>query len=66
VPASRWEVAAVDALANDDPGKMVGPCGDEICRVPIDEVVGGQLPLDEGLLRLAGSSQRYRIRVECA
>lgn len=33
VLASRLEVAAVEALANDDLGKMVGVCGDEICCI---------------------------------
>ena len=54
VLASRLGAAAVDALADDDSGKMVGLCGDEICRTPLDEVVGGQRPLDPELYRLAG------------
>jgi 6-phosphofructokinase 1 len=54
VLASRLGAAAVDALADDDSGKMVGLCGDEICRDPLDEVVGGQRPLDPELYRLAG------------
>jgi hypothetical protein len=33
---------------------MVGLCGDEIRRTPLDEVVGGQRPLDPELYRLAG------------
>ncbi|HYQ83029.1 MAG TPA: hypothetical protein VEP28_03305 [Rubrobacter sp.] len=31
---------------------MFGLCADEICRVPLDEVVDQQCPLDEGLYRL--------------
>jgi 6-phosphofructokinase 1 len=54
VLASRLGAAAVDALADDDSGKMVGLCGDEICRDPLDEVVGGQRSLDPELYRLAG------------
>ena len=54
VLASRLGAAAVDALADADSGKMVGLCGDEICRDPLDEVVGGQRPLDPELYRLAG------------
>ena len=53
VLASRLGAAAVDALADDDSGKMVGLCGDEICRDPLDEVVGGQRSLDPELYRLA-------------
>jgi len=33
---------------------MVGLCGEKICRVPLDEVDGGQRPLDPELYRLAG------------
>jgi 6-phosphofructokinase 1 len=36
VLASRLGAAAVDALADDDSGMMVGLCGDEICRTPLD------------------------------
>jgi len=54
VLASRLGAAAVDALADDDSGKMVGLCGEKICRVPLDEVDGGQRPLDPELYRLAG------------
>ena len=54
VLASRLGAAAVDALADDDSGKMVGLCGDEIRRAPLDEVVGGQRPLDPELYKLAG------------
>ncbi len=54
VLASRLGAAAVEALADGDSGKMVGLCGDEICRVPLDEVEGEQRPLDPDLYRLAG------------
>ena len=54
VLASRLGAAAVDALADDDSGKLVGLCGDEIRRAPLDEVVGGQRPLDPELYKLAG------------
>ena len=52
--ASRLGAAAVEALADDDSGKMVGLCGEKICRVPLDEVDGEQRPLDPDLYRLAG------------
>jgi 6-phosphofructokinase 1 len=54
VLASRLGTAAVEVLADDDSGKMVGLCGDEICRVQLDEVVDGQRPLDPDLYKLAG------------
>jgi 6-phosphofructokinase len=46
--------AAVEALADEDAGTMVGLCGDEICRVPLDDIVGEQRQLDPDLYRLAG------------
>jgi 6-phosphofructokinase len=54
VLSSRLGIAAVKKLADEDAGNMVGCCGDEICRVPLDEVVGEQRPLDSNLYRLAG------------
>jgi 6-phosphofructokinase 1 len=54
VLASRLGAAAVEALADDESGKMVGLCGDEICRAPLDEIVGRERPLDPDLYRLAG------------
>jgi 6-phosphofructokinase 1 len=51
--ASRLGAAAVEALADDDSGKMVGLCGEKSCRVPLDEVDGEQRPLDPDLYRLA-------------
>ena len=52
--ASRLGAAAVEVLADHDSGKMVGLCGEKICRVPLDEVDGEQRPLDPDLYRLAG------------
>ena len=54
VLASRLGAAAVEALADDESGKMVGLCGDEICRAPLDEIVGRERSLDPDLYRLAG------------
>jgi 6-phosphofructokinase 1 len=51
--ASRLGAGAVEALADDDAGTMVGLSGDRIERVPLDEVVGEQRPLDPGLYELA-------------
>jgi hypothetical protein len=47
LPRARFPTgaAAVDAPPHEDSGKMVGLCGDEICRVPHDEVVGERRPL---------------------
>jgi 6-phosphofructokinase 1 len=52
--ASRMGAAAVEALADDDAGTMVGLNGDSIERVPLDEVVGEQRALDPDLYNLAG------------
>ena len=52
--ASRMGAAAVEALADDTPGTMVGLSGDEIQRIPLNEVVGEQRPLDSDLYNLAG------------
>jgi 6-phosphofructokinase 1 len=54
VLASRLGIAAVEVLADADSGKMVNLCGDEICRLPLGEVVDGQRPLDQDLYKLAG------------
>jgi 6-phosphofructokinase 1 len=54
VLASRLGAEAVEALADDESGKMVGLCGDEICRAPLDEIVGRERSLDPDLYRLAG------------
>jgi 6-phosphofructokinase 1 len=52
--ASRLGTAAVEALADDDAGTMVGLSADGIARISLEEVVGGQRPLDPELYRLAG------------
>lgn len=52
--ASRMGAAAVEALADDDAGTMVGLDGDKIERVPLDEVAGEQRPLDPDFYNLAG------------
>jgi 6-phosphofructokinase 1 len=52
--ASRMGAAAVEALADDEAGTMVGLDGETIRRVPLDEVAGEQRPLDSGLYNLAG------------
>jgi 6-phosphofructokinase 1 len=52
--AGRLGAAAVEALADDDAGTMVGLNGDRTRRVPLGEVVDEQRPLDPDLYRLAG------------
>ena len=52
--ASRLGAAAVEALADNDSGTMVGLNGDNMERVPLDEVAGEQRPLDPELYSLAG------------
>ena len=52
--AARLGAAAVDALAYEASGTMVGLSGDDIRRVPLDEVAGQKRPLDPDLYRLAG------------
>src|SRR5215216_2322866 len=52
--AGRLGAAAVEALADDGSGTMVGLSGDSTCGVPLDEVVGAQRPLDPELYYLAG------------
>ena len=52
--AARLGAAAVDALADEASGTMVGLSGDDIRRVPLDEVAGQKRPLDPDLYRLAG------------
>jgi 6-phosphofructokinase 1 len=51
--ASRLGAAAVEALAEDEPGVMVGVRGEEVRRVPLEEVVGKERPLDPDLYKLA-------------
>src|SRR5215204_2591629 len=52
--AGRLGAAAVEALADDEAGTMVGLSGDRIERIPLDEVVDEQRPLDPDLYNLAG------------
>jgi len=50
---SRLGTAAVDALAEDAHGTMVGVRGGRIERVPLAEVIGKERPLDPDLYRMA-------------
>jgi 6-phosphofructokinase 1 len=52
--AARLGAAAVDALADDASGVMVGISGEEIHHVPLEEIAGEKRQLDPGLYRLAG------------
>jgi 6-phosphofructokinase 1 len=51
--AARLGAEAVAALADGDHGMMVGISGEEVRRVPLDEVVGKERPLDPELYELA-------------
>jgi 6-phosphofructokinase 1 len=51
--AARLGTAAVAALADGDHGTMVGVRGEEVRRVPLEEVVGKERPLDPELYELA-------------
>jgi 6-phosphofructokinase 1 len=51
--AARLGAAAVAALADGDHGTMVGVRGEEVRRIPLEEVVGKERPLDPGLYELA-------------
>ena len=51
--AARLGAAAVAALADGDHGTMVGVRGEEVRRVPLEEVVGKERPLDPELHELA-------------
>ncbi len=51
--ASRLGSAAVEALADGESGVMIGIRGPRIERVPLDEVVGKEQPLDPDLYRMA-------------
>jgi 6-phosphofructokinase len=51
--AARLGTAAVAALADGDQGTMVGVRGEEARRVPLEEVVGKERPLDPELYELA-------------
>jgi 6-phosphofructokinase 1 len=52
--AARLGAGAVDALAEDEAGTMVGLSGDATERVPLEDVAGEKRPLDPDLYRLAG------------
>ena len=51
--ASRLGAAAVAALADGDHATMVGVRGEEVRRLPLQEVVGEERPLDPELYELA-------------
>jgi 6-phosphofructokinase 1 len=51
--ASRLGAAAVAALADGDYGTMVGVWGEKVRRVPLEDVVGKERPLDPELYELA-------------
>ncbi len=51
--AARLGAAAVEALADGQPGTMVGARGEKTERVPLGEVVGEERPLDPGMYELA-------------
>jgi 6-phosphofructokinase 1 len=51
--AARLGAAAVAALADGDHGTMVGVRGEQVRRIPLEEVVGKERPLDPGLYELA-------------
>ena len=51
--AARLGAAAVEALADGEYGVMVGVRGEEVRRVPLEEVVGKERPLDPNLYKLA-------------
>ena len=51
--AARLGVAAVEALAEDGHGTMVGIRGERVERVPLEEVVGKERQLDSDMYRLA-------------
>ncbi len=52
--AARLGAAAVEALAEDGHGTMVGVRGERVERVPLEEVVGKERQLDPEMYRLAG------------
>jgi 6-phosphofructokinase 1 len=51
--AARLGAEAVEALADGEHGVMVGARGEEVRRVPLEEVVGKQRPLDPTMYKLA-------------
>lgn len=52
--AGRLGAAAVEALAEDAAGTMVGLKGDRVERTPLEQIVGEERPVDQELYRLAG------------
>jgi 6-phosphofructokinase 1 len=51
--AARLGAAAVEALAEDGHGTMVGVRGERVERVPLEEVVGKERQLDPQMYKLA-------------
>jgi 6-phosphofructokinase 1 len=51
--AARLGSAAVEALADGEPGTMVGVRGEETRRLPLEDVVGKERPLDPDMYQLA-------------
>ena len=51
--AARLGAAAVEALADGEPAVMVGVKGEETRRIPLEEVVGEERPLDPDMYKLA-------------
>jgi 6-phosphofructokinase 1 len=51
--AARLAAAAVGALTDGEHGVMVGVRGEEVRRVPLEEVVGRERPLDPEMYELA-------------
>ena len=51
--ATRLAAGAVEALAEDDTGVVIGSCGGRVVRLPLQEIVGKRKPLDPKLMRLA-------------
>jgi 6-phosphofructokinase 1 len=51
--ASRLGSAAVEALADGEPGIMVGVRGEVTVRIPLEEVVGEKRPLDPDMYELS-------------
>src|ERR687893_786439 len=51
--AARLGSAAVEALADGEPGTMVGVRGEEMRHLPLEDVVGKERPLDPDMYELA-------------
>jgi 6-phosphofructokinase 1 len=52
--ATRLGVAAVGALADGETGTMVAYIGEQVKRIPLEEVVGKTRPLDPEVYKMAG------------